>query len=114
MQTVQTGYVPKTESETLNELLPGLSSQDVNPTKPKFNERMPKQGETVIFFPNPDDSVAKSNGATQCAAIVTQVWSSICVNLKIIPDNGPMQDRSSVTHFSANPVGYHFKFQDEV
>ena len=83
-------------------------------SKNKFNERMPKVGETVIFYPNPDDTVSKSNGADSCAAIVTRVWSSICVNLKVIPDHGPMQDRGSVTHHTANPAGYHFKFHNEV
>lgn len=80
-----------------------------------FNERMPKIGETVLFTPNPDDTVAKSNGNDYfIAAIVTRVWSSVCVNLKIIPDHGPMQDRGSVSHFSANPVGYSFRFMEEV
>lgn len=82
--------------------------------KAKFNERMPQVGEVVIFTPNPDDEIAKSNYAETCAAIVTRVWSSVCVNLKIIPDHGPMQDRGSVTHHSANPAGYHFRFHDEV
>lgn len=81
-----------------------------------YNERMPKVGETVLFTPNPDDNVAMSNGNSEgpIAAIVTRVWSSVCVNIKIIPDHGPMQDRGSVTHASANPAGYHFKFMDEV
>ena len=48
-----------------------------------------------------------------CSYIVTRPWSSVCVNLKIVPDHGPKQDRGSVTHFSANPAGYHFMFQDE-
>jgi hypothetical protein len=81
-----------------------------------YNERMPRIGETVLFTPNPDDTVAKSNhnNESPIAAIVTRVWSSVCVNLKIIPDCGPMQDRTSVTHASANSAGYHFKFMGEV
>ena len=80
-----------------------------------FNERMPKIGETVLFTPNPDDTVAKSNNNDYfVAAIVTRVWSSVCVNLKIIPDHGPMQDRGSVSHFSANPANYNFRFMEEV
>jgi hypothetical protein len=80
-----------------------------------FNERMPKIGETVLFTSNPDDTVAKSNhNDDPIPAIVTRVWSAVCVNLKIIPDHGPMQDRGSVTHHSANPAGYHFKFMNEV
>lgn len=82
--------------------------------KQQFNERMPKLGEVVIFYPNPDDSVSRSNGVDCCAAIVTRVWSSVCVNIKVIPDHGPMQDRGSVTHHTANPAGYHFKFHNEV
>lgn len=80
-----------------------------------FNERMPKIGETVLFAPNPDDTVARSNGNDYfVAAVVTRVWSSVCVNLKIIPDHGPMQDRGSVSHFSANPANYNFRFMSEV
>jgi hypothetical protein len=81
-----------------------------------YNERMPKIGEPVLFIPNPDDAVAKSNHNDEgpIAAIITRVWSSVCVNIKIIPDHGPMQDRGSVTHASANPAGYHFKFMEEV
>lgn len=81
-----------------------------------FSTKTPKVGETVLFYPNPDDAVAKSNHNEDgpIAAIVTRVWSSICVNVKIIPDHGPMQDRSSVVHSSANPAGYHFKFMEDV
>ena len=79
----------------------------------EYSTRMPKIGEIVIFFPNPDDTTARSNGADVCVAIVTRPWSSVCCNIKIIPDHGAMQDRGSVTHFSANPAGYHFMFQDE-
>jgi hypothetical protein len=72
-------------------------------------------GEPVLFTPNPGDTVAFSNSHPgPIAAIVTRVWSSITVNLKIIPDNGPMQDRTSVSHFSANNAGYHWQFMDEV
>lgn len=84
-----------------------------NSTQGELNTRVPKLGETVIFFPNPDDDVARSNHAKVCVAIVTSPWSAVCANLKIVPDHGPMQDRGSVTHFSANPAGYHFMFQDE-
>lgn len=79
-----------------------------------MNTRKPMIGEIVLFTPNPDDSVAKSNHNSEpIPAIVTRVWSEVCVNIKIVPDNGPMQDRNSVTHQSANPAGYHFEFQDE-
>jgi hypothetical protein len=79
-----------------------------------MNTRMPLVGEIVLFTPNPDDSVAKSNhNDGPIAALVTRVWSSVCVNIKIIPDHGPMQDRGSVTHKSANPAGYHFEFMPE-
>ena len=93
-----------------------LQEANANMTKAnQFNHRNPKVGEVVIFTPNPDDAVAKSNhNPDNIAAIVTRVWSSVCVNLKIIPDHGPMQDRGSVTHISANPAGYHFQFMDEV
>lgn len=84
-----------------------------NSNQNEFSTRMPKLGEIVIFFPNLEDETARSNHADVCVAIVTRPWSSVCVNLKIVPDHGAMQDRGSVTHFSANPAGYHFMFQDE-
>lgn len=75
------------------------------------NQRKPYIGETVLFYPNPGDSVAKSNYNDQpIPAIVTRVWSHSCVNVKIIPDCGPMQDRTSVVHLSLNPAGYHFVY----
>lgn len=78
------------------------------------NQRFPMIGEMVYFKPNPDDTVAKSNyNDGYIPAIVTRVWSYGCINLKIIPDQGPMQDRSSVTHNTLNPAGYHFLFRDE-
>ncbi len=76
--------------------------------------REPYVGEIVLFTPNPDDKVARSNyNDVEIAAIVTRVWSYGCVNLKIIPDCGPMQDRTSVVHWSLNKAGYHFRFKDE-
>jgi len=79
-----------------------------------MNTRQPKIGEVVLFSCNPDDTVAKSNhNYGPIPAIVTRVWSAVCVNVKIVPDCGPMQDRTSVVHVSANPAGYHFHFQDE-
>jgi hypothetical protein len=94
-------------------------------TKPQFvgdtsaditviENRTPYIGEIVLFTPNPDDTVARSNHNNgEIPAIITRVWSDVCVNVKIIPDCGAMQDRTSVVHQSANPVGYHFRFQDE-
>lgn len=79
-----------------------------------MNTRTPKVGESVLFSPNPNDEIARSNhNYGDVAAIVTRVWSEICVNLKLVPDCGPMQDRTSVVHQSANPAGYNFRFQDE-
>lgn len=78
------------------------------------SQRKPYIGETVLFYPNPGDSVAKSNYNDEpIPAIVTRVWSHGCVNLKIIPDCGPMQDRTSVVHVSLNPAGYHFIYLSE-
>lgn len=79
-----------------------------------MNTRKPLIGEIVLFQCNPDDTIATSNhNHDVIPAIITRVWSEVCVNLKIIPDCGPMQDRTSVTHQSANPAGYHFQFHDE-
>lgn len=76
---------------------------------------MPYVGEIVLFQSNPDDAIAKSNHHPgPIPAIVTRVWSHGCVNCKIIPDCGAMQDRTSVVHHSLNPAGYHFLFLEEV
>lgn len=81
------------------------------PTPPP---RIPYVGEIVLFTSNPGDTIAKSNfNHDEIAAIVTRVWSHGCVNLKIIPDCGAMQDRTSVVHQSINPAGYHFRFKEE-
>lgn len=70
---------------------------------------MPYVGQMVNFMPNPTDEVAASNGNSgYIAAIITRVWSEKVVNIKIIPDHGPMQDRGSVSHISINSAGYHF------
>ncbi len=84
-----------------------------------YNQKQPRIGESILFFPKSDDSVALSNGKKAgmdpVAAIVTQVWSPIMVNLKVIPDHGPMQDRGSVSHKSAMGAAdtYYWVFPDE-
>ena len=74
-----------------------------------------KVGDIVLFQPNLTDRVARSNNnEDRIPAIITRVWSALCVNLKIIPDNGPMQDRSSVVHQSLNRANFNFIFKDEM
>jgi hypothetical protein len=76
--------------------------------------RLPYIGESVIFVPNPGDEVAKSNHNDDgVAAVVTRIWSYGCVNVKIFPDCGPVQDRTSVVHQSLNTAGYHFRYPNE-
>lgn len=54
-------------------------------------------GDIVKFYPHKDDKVSFSNSHPgPIAAIVTRIWDSGLVNLKIIPDCGPMEDRGSV------------------
>ena len=92
---------------------PKETLQDLNfePEIREYGDRMPYVGETVLFKPHPKDEVARSNDNDDyIAAIVTRVWSNVCVNLKIIPDHGPMQDRASVTRIDANPSRYHFDY----
>jgi hypothetical protein len=76
--------------------------------------RLPYIGESVIFVANPGDEIAKSNhNYDGTAAVVTRIWSYGCVNLKIFPDCGPVQDRTSVVHQSLNTAGYHFRYPNE-
>ena len=78
-----------------------------------YGDRMPFVGEVVLFTPNPSDGVAKANKNDDAIpAIVTRVWSNVCVNLKIFPDCGPVQDRTSVVRKDANPASYHFNYTD--
>jgi hypothetical protein len=78
---------------------------------PEYGDRMPYVGETVLFTCAFYDKIAKSNNNTDpIPAIITRVWSNVCVNLKIIPDCGSMQDRTSVVRIDANPTSYHFDF----
>lgn len=66
-----------------------------------MNKRMPKVGETVIFFPSESDDEARNNGAQKVPAIVVQPWSETCVNLSVIPDCLPnLLSRTSVLHKS--------------
>ena len=61
-------------------------------------ERKPKVGDVVLYYPHESDKTAFSNGHPgPIAAIITRVWSDTTVNLKIIPDCGAVEDRSSVT-----------------
>jgi hypothetical protein len=76
--------------------------------------KQPQVGDMVLFVPNPSDDIAKSNfNDAPIAAIITRVWGQFCVNLKIIPDCGAMQDRTSSVHISQNPAGYHWFYNDE-
>lgn len=73
--------------------------------------RIPQVGEIALYFPNPDDKVAKANSNDDyIPAIITRVWSDTCVNLKIFPDCGSVQDRTSVVHQKHNPAGNHYKY----
>lgn len=93
--------------------IPTQESQDVLQSQ-LTTPRAPYVGETVLFTANPGDEIAHSNyNKDEIPAIVTRVWSHGCVNVKIIPDCGPMQDRTSVVHQSLNPAGYHFRFINE-
>lgn len=59
--------------------------------------KVPTVGSTVLFHPPASDKVALSNRHPgPIAAIVTRVWNDTTVNLKIIPDCGAVEDRSSV------------------
>ncbi len=91
---------------------PKLAEKEIDPLV-QISKR-PQIGDLVVFFPNPDDTIGRSNGANVCPAIITRVWghTGVC-NLKIIPDHGPMQDRGSVAHKSQNPSNYSWCFKEE-
>lgn len=79
----------------------------------RMGDRFPEVGEIVLFYPKEDDRVARANNNDgPIPAIVTRVWSNLCVNLKIVPDSGPMQDRTSVVRRDANPNSYFFDYRD--
>lgn len=68
-----------------------------------------KVGDIVKFHPHKDDKVSFSNGHPgPIAAIVTRVWPGDdgMVNLKIVPDCGPMEDRGSVRPKSDKQLSY--------
>lgn len=46
----------------------------------------PKIGMIVLYYPTLEEQKTKNNHQTVCPAIVTAVWSSYCVNLKILFD----------------------------
>lgn len=80
--------------------------------------KTPQVGQSILFFANSDDSIALSNGKRMgdpVAAIITQVWGPVMVNLKLIPDHAAMQDRGSVGHKSLMPGGggYYWMFPEE-
>lgn len=76
--------------------------------------KQPQVGDIVLFTPNPGDDIAKSNyNKEPIAGIITRIWGPVCVNIKIIPDCGAMQDRTSVVHRSQNPAGYNWVYNDE-
>lgn len=76
--------------------------------------KQPQVGDIVLFTCNPGDDIAKSNyNHDPIPAIITRVWGEVCVNIKIIPDCGAMQDRTSVVHFSQNPAGFNWRYNDE-
>lgn len=82
------------------------------------NLRKPQVGDSILFFANSDDTIALSNGKKMgdpVAAIVTQVWGPVMINLKLIPDHAAMQDRGSVGHKSLMPGGggYYWLFPEE-
>ena len=59
-------------------------------------EQPPSVGRVVHYYTaNPSE---QSNGAGEgpYPAIITRVWSPDCVNLKVLPDCGPVFDTTSV------------------
>lgn len=65
-----------------------------------MTNRKPLVGDTIWYFPPAEDQIAKSNNNKGIvAAIITRAWgfdATCAVNLKVIPDHGPIQDRGSV------------------
>lgn len=60
--------------------------------------KTPKIGDTVIFFQDtPKLGDEWHNGHRDHLAIVTAVWGPDCVNLKVLFDQGPIEDKSSVS-----------------
>ena len=62
--------------------------------KPAYSEpkQKPSVGRIVLFRKEP------SNGATEHPAIITRVWSDICVNVTVFLDYGAPFNATSVNH----------------
>lgn len=63
-------------------------------------QRVPKIGDDVWFFPPSEDTVARSNfNKGVVAGKITRVFPTV-VSMKIFPDCGSIQDRTSVPHIT--------------
>lgn len=51
-------------------------------------------GQSVVYIQGEHETLY--NGHNNHPAIITQVWSPTCVNLKVFFDCGPVEDRTSV------------------
>lgn len=59
----------------------------------------PTIGRVVHYFPGENDAAGQSNGNKAddpVAAVITRVWSDVCVNLTVLLDDHPPVVRSSV------------------
>ena len=57
----------------------------------------PTIGRIVWFHPAPADPIVGNDGTQPFAAIITRVWSGVCVNLAIFDANGTPTNRTSVS-----------------
>ena len=62
-----------------------------------------KAGDVVMHRTQVPDR--QHNGTKDHPAFVTRVWSQECLNLKIIPDCGPVRDETSVSRIDPTEEG---------
>lgn len=76
-----------------------------------MEKRTPYVGETVLYTPDANDTVAKLNDSFDpMPALVTKVHGPDMVNLTIFPDNRPPQLRQSVSSMELNPDVSNFSY----
>ncbi len=63
----------------------------------------------IVTYHQPAGEKSLGNGAVKHVAVITAVWSKDRVNLKVLPDCGEIQDRTSVPRAFHSGMAYGFE-----